>query len=384
MDGPILVTGGAGFIGSHVVDELLARGAEVRILDSLDPAVHGSRPSYLHPEVELVEGDLRDRDLVARAVRGVAAVSHQAGMVGLEAGFREAPAYAGSNDLGTAVLFACLAERRFGGPLALASSMVVYGEGGYECELHGPVRPLPRAAEDLVAGRFEPGCPSCGRALAPRALSESAALDPRSVYAATKLAQEHLAAVFARERSIRHVALRYHNVYGPRMPRDTSYAGVASIFLSSVAAGRPPAVFEDGAQLRDFVHVRDVARANAIALLDADDARGAFNVASGEPRSIGEMARELSRASGPGAPAPRVTGEFRLGDVRHVFADAGRAAAELGFAAQVPFAEGMRELAFAELREPSRPSPDGVEEDLDGRRLERQQGEDEAQPSGRL
>jgi dTDP-L-rhamnose 4-epimerase len=383
MDGPILVTGGAGFVGSHVVDELLARGCEVRVLDSLDPAVHAARPDYLNSDAELIEGDLRDRSAVARAVRGVAAVAHQAAIVGLETGLSEADRYVGSNDLGTAVLLACLAEQGFGGALVLASSMVIYGEGGYSCPEHGAVRPRPRLPEDLGAGLFEPGCPACGRSLTPRPLPESTPPDPRSVYAATKLAQERLCDLFARERSIRYTALRYHNVYGPRMPRDTPYAGVASIFLSALAEGRAPAVFEDGEQLRDFVHVRDVARANAIALLERSAPSGAYNVASGQPRSVGEMARELAAAVRPDAPTPRVTGQFRLGDVRHVFADAERAAAKLGFRARIEFSEGMRELASAALREPRR-SPDRVEEELHGDRLRDEQHEDEPQPSVRL
>ncbi len=383
MEGPILVTGGAGFIGSHVVDELVARGREVRVLDSLDAAVHPDRPKYLQPEVELIQGDLRNHEVVRRAVRDVVAVAHLGAIVGLETSFSDAPAYVASNDLGTAVLLGCLAEARFRGPLALASSMVVYGEGGYTCPAHGPVRPPPRAPEDLAAGHFDPRCPSCGANLSSCPVSETAAIDPRSVYAATKLAQEHLCSIFAREHSVPAVALRYHNVYGPRMPRDTPYAGVASLFLSTLAAGRSPAVFEDGAQLRDFVHVRDVARASAIALLDEHEG-GAYNIGSGRPRSVGEMARRLADAWGPDAPSPRVTGEFRLGDVRHVFADPTRAAAELGFEARVDFGDGMRELASAELREPPRRSPDRVEEELDGERLKAQQREDETQPAGRL
>ncbi len=382
MDGPILVTGGAGFIGSHVVDALLARGCEVRILDSIHPAVHAVRPDYLDHRVELVQGDVRDPEAVARAVRGVAAVSHQAAMVGLESSFADAPEYVSGNDLGTTVLLAGLAQAGFAGPLVLASSMVIYGEGGYACPEHGSVRPLPRSPADLEAGRFEPGCPECGRALEPRRVPESAAPDPRSVYAATKLAQERLWTLFARERGVPQVALRYHNVYGPRMPRETPYAGVASIFRSALAAGRAPSVFEDGGQLRDFVHVRDVARANAVALLE-DPAPGVYNIGSGRPRSIGEMAGELAGAHGPGAPRPVVTGEFRLGDVRHVFADVSRAAAELGFQARVEFAEGMRELAHAELREPPRRSPDRVEEELGRDRLNGQQHEDLAEPSAR-
>jgi dTDP-L-rhamnose 4-epimerase len=223
--------------------------------------------------------------------------------------------------------------------------MVVYGEGGYVCREHGRVAPPPRAVHDLAAGKFEPLCPVCGRDLSALAVTESAPVDPRNVYAATKLQQEHLAFSFARETGVPVTALRYHNVYGPRMPRNTPYAGVASIFTSALAAGRPPRVFEDGRQRRDFVHVRDVARANVLALTRSEPATGAFNVCSGHPRTVGEMARALRAASGPDAAEPVVTGEYRLGDVRHVFASAERAAAELGFVADEDFAAGMAEFA---------------------------------------
>jgi dTDP-L-rhamnose 4-epimerase len=347
----VLVTGGAGFVGSHVVDQLVEAGAEVRVLDCFHPAAHSSRPGYLNPSAELVVADLGDPEAVASAVEGVGAVCHQASMVGLGLDFAEVQDYSAANDLGTARLLSALAGRGFRGPLVLAGSMVVYGEGGYECAEHGAVRPAPRSREDLDAGRFEPPCPGCGAALEPRAVPETAPLEPRSVYAATKLHQEHLCSLFAREREgVRFTALRYHNVYGPRMPRDTPYAGVASIFRSALRSGRAPAVFEDGRQLRDFVHVADVARANLLALDPERDAAGAFNVASGNPRSIGTMAELLCRAAGPGAPAPRVTGEYRLGDVRHVFADPARARERLGFAAEIGLEAGMREFATAELR----------------------------------
>jgi dTDP-L-rhamnose 4-epimerase len=341
----ILVTGGAGFIGSHVVDALLDAGEEVRVLDAFLPAAHRERPAHLDPRAELIEGDVRDRDVVARAIAGVSAVSHQAAMVGLGVDLGDIADYVAHNDLGTAVLLRAL--RGFEGRLVLGSSMVVYGEGRYRCPDHGVVRPGPRAPEELDAGRFEPPCPVCGRDLTAEPVPEEAHVDPRNVYAATKLAQEHLCFAFARETRVPVTALRYHNVYGPRMPRDTPYAGVASIFRSAFAAARAPRVFEDGAQRRDFVHVRDVARANLLALRDTPP--GIYNVCSGIPRSVGEMATALGRAI-PGSPEPVVTGEWRAGDVRHVFASAERASRELGFTASEGFDAGMREFATAELR----------------------------------
>jgi len=343
----ILVTGGAGFIGSHVVDALIAEGSEVRVLDSL--LAHSARPAYIAREADFIEGDIRDPTTVARALDGVEHVSHQAGMVGLGSDFLDIADYVSHNDTGTAVLFRALAASGFKGRLVLASSMVVYGEGRYACAEHGVVRPALRRVEDLEAGRFEPGCPHCGRELEAQPIPEDAELDPRNVYAATKLHQEHLAAALEREAGVPVTALRYHNVYGPRMPRDTPYAGVASLFASALAAGEAPRVFEDGAQRRDFVHVRDVAIANVAALTSREPVTGALNVASGWPRNVGEMADALADAAGPGAPRPITTGEYRLGDVRHVFASPERARELLGFRAGEDFAQGMRELARAEL-----------------------------------
>ena len=272
-------------------------------------------------------------------------------MVGLGVDLGDLPDYVGHNDLGTAQLLRALALSGFRGRFVLASSMVVYGEGRYACPEHGVVAPGARAAGDLDAGRFEPPCPLCGRALEPGIVPEDARLDPRSVYAATKLAQEHLCAAFARESGIPVTALRYHNVYGPRMPRDTPYAGVASIFRSALAAGRAPRVFEDGGQRRDFVHVRDVARANVLALTAPEPVRGAFNIASGSPHTVLEMARALATACGaPPEAEPVVTGEWRAGDVRHIVASPERAERALGFRAREDFAAGMTEFAAAPLR----------------------------------
>ena len=345
----VLVTGGAGFIGSQIVTALTARGHDPVVLDALLPAAHPRPPRP--PDAQWVHADVRDPAAVARALRGVDAVCHQAAMVGLGTDFSDAPDYVSCNDHGTAVLLAAMTGARVT-DLVLAGSMVVYGEGRYDCPSHGRVRPGPRAASDLEAGRFEPLCPECGEELAPGLVGEDAPVDPRNVYATTKLAQEHLAAAWARSTGGCAVALRYHNVYGPGMPRDTPYAGVASFFRSALERGEAPRVFEDGGQRRDFVHVRDVAEANAIALEAVHGrepgALTAYNTGSGTPHTVGEMAAALATAHG--GPAPVVTGEFRLGDVRHITADSGRLRAELGWKARVGFAEGMAEFAASRLR----------------------------------
>ena len=347
----VLVTGGAGFIGSHVVDELVARCHEVVVLDALHPEVHDGPPTYLRDDVMNLRADVRDPDAVAAALRGVDAVCHQAAMVGLGVDLGDLTGYVSHNGLGTAVLLEAMHRGGFGGPLALASSMVVYGEGRYRCPVDGGVRPGLRTPEDLAAGRFDPRCPKCANPLEAEAIPEDATTDPRNVYAATKLHQEHLCRAYEREHPETSVtALRYHNVYGARMPRDTPYAGVASIIRSSLERSDPPRVFEDGEQLRDFVHVTDVARANALAL--EAGVSGTYNVASGRPRSVGDMARALAEAFGSRAPAPVVTGEFRLGDVRHVVGSTERARCDLGFEARVGFEEGMATFATAPLREP--------------------------------
>jgi dTDP-L-rhamnose 4-epimerase len=346
----VLVTGGAGFVGSHVVDALLARGAEVRVLDALHPAAHRTKPTYLDDRAEYVWGDLADPDIAARAVDGIDAISHQAAMVGLGVDFGDAVSYVEHNDLATAVLLHALHDRRFRGRIVLASSMVVYGEGRYRCARHGTVRPGPRAEDDLAAHRFDPRCPECASDLTPEPVPEDAPTDPRNVYAATKLHQEHLCAAFAREHEgVTVTALRYHNVYGERMPRDTPYAGVASIFRSALARGEVPLVFEDGGQRRDFVHVHDVATANVLALTTASPFDGPLNIASGDARTVLDLATALA-ATFDGGLAPRVVGGARVGDVRHVFASPRRAHDALGFSAGVSFADGVREFAAAPLR----------------------------------
>ncbi len=342
----VLVTGGAGFVGSHVVDALLERDIEPVVLDSLAADVHPRRPD-IPDGATLVEGDVRDPDAWEQALSGVDAVCHQAARVGLGVDFGDVTDYVADNDTGTAVGLSVLHRLGFTGRLVLASSMVVYGEGRYRCAEHGLVRPGVRSIEALEAGDYEPPCPRCGAPLAWDLVPEDAPADPRNVYAATKLHQEHLCAAFEREHEVSVASLRYHNVYGPRMPRDTPYAGVASIFRSALERGEVPRVFEDGGQQRDFVHVSDVAQAN-LAALTTPGATGPFNVCSGEPHTVLDMATALCGAFG--ADRPHVVGGYRLGDVRHVVASPDRAAAELGFRATTSVADGMREFASATLR----------------------------------
>jgi dTDP-L-rhamnose 4-epimerase len=340
----VLLTGGAGFIGSHVADLLVRRGHEVVLLDNLLPQAHDGVPEWTSG---LVRGDVRDAALLGRLLRGVDAVCHQAAVVGHGLDPSDAPLYVLNNDHGTAVLLAAMyaaGVKR----LVLASSMVVYGEGRYACAAHGVVHPGPRQPSDIAAGRYEPPCPVCGSFLSWDLVPEDAPMDPRSTYAATKLAQENLASAWARQAGGSVWALRYHNVYGARMPRDTPYAGVASLFRSALERGEAPTVLEDGLQCRDFVHVSDVALANVLALETPAAGFSPVNVCSGEPHTVGDLAVELSRATG--GPAPRVVGGTRAGDVRHVVASPERARDLLVFQAQVAFADGIKMFATDPLR----------------------------------
>ena len=345
----LLVTGGAGFIGGAIVAAALDQGWSVRVLDSLRSDVHGALPA-VDPRVDVIVGDVTDPGVVAFALRDIDLVCHQAAKVGLGVDFSDAPDYVTSNEVGTAVLLAAMTAAGID-RLVLASSMVVYGEGSFRGS-RGPARPGPRRVVDLAAGVFDPVDEVTGERLEPALTTEQDPLDPRNVYAATKLAQEYLASAWARAAGGRVAALRYHNVYGPGMPQNTPYAGVASLFRSALERGEAPRVFEDGAQRRDFVHVADIASANLAALdwtgeTSASTFR-AFNVGSGTVHTIGDMAAALSRASG--GPDPVVTGEYRLGDVRHITASSERIRTELGWAPAITFELGVEEFATAPLR----------------------------------
>ncbi len=341
----VLLTGAAGFIGSRVDAALRAAGHDVVAVDVLLPAAHGPNavlPAGCH------QVDVRDGEALAPLLEGVDLVCHQAAMVGAGVDAADAPAYGGHNDFATTVLLARMfaaGVRR----LVLASSMVVYGQGHYACRNHGLIDPLPRRRADLDAGVFEHRCPACGLDVTWELVDEDALLRPRSLYAASKTAQEHYALAWAEATGGSVVALRYHNVYGPGMPRDTPYSGVAAIFRSSLEKGEPPRVFEDGGQMRDFVHVDDVAAANLAAISSATQGFSAFNICSGRPISILEVATALCGAR-DGSVSPVVTGQYRSGDVRHIVADPTRAAEVLGFRAAVDPRQGLLEFAYAPLR----------------------------------
>ena len=338
------MTGAAGFIGRRVHAALRAVGHDVVAVDAMLPAAHGA-DGQLPADCNWL--DIRDAEALAPLLAGIDLVCHQAAVVGAGVNAADAPSFADHNDYGTAVLlaqmFAAGVHR-----LVLASSMVVYGQGRYECLRHGAVDPAPRTRSDLDAGMFEHRCPLGGETLAWQLVDEAAPLRPRSLYAASKTSQEHYALAWSESTGGSVVALRYHNVYGPAMPRDTPYSGVAAIFRSALERGEPPAVFEDGGQMRDFVHVDDVAAANVAAVRSNSDGFVAVNVCSGQPISILDVAALLSATRG--GPAPVVTGRYRSGDVRHIVADPARAADLLGFRAAVRPDQGLREFAFAPLR----------------------------------
>lgn len=342
-----LVTGGAGFVGSHLVDLLLERGHEVRVLDNLDPLAHpsGKPPTHLDPDVDLRVADLRDRHAVERAVGGVDAVFHLGGVVGNGESMVNVRRAVETNTTGTATLLeAVLARRDRVRRLVLASSMVVYGEGAYACLEHRRVPAPGRSLEQLRRRDWEPRCPACARELAPVPIREDEPLRPTSVYGITKRDQEELCLVLGRAYGLEAVALRYLNVYGPRQALGNPYTGVAAIFAARLLSGRPPRVFEDGRQVRDLVHVADVAYATAAAM-DAPGAAGnALNVATGRRVQVADLARGLAGALGSDL-EPEITGEFRAGDIRHSFADTSRAAELLGFRAERTLADGLPELA---------------------------------------
>lgn len=351
----VLVTGGAGFIGSHLVDALLAAGHNVRVFDNLTPQVHGDNgiPDYLSKEAEFVLGDVRDGRAVNKALEGIDVVYHLAAIVGVGQSMYEIAHYMGVNTQGTAVLLQELLNRKNRvEKLVVASSMSIYGEGKYLCAECGEVSPPLRSAEQLKARQWEVLCPRCGEVLTPVATDEDKPQQCPSYYALSKKDQEEMCLLYGRTYGLPVVALRYWNIYGSRQALSNPYTGVAAIFASRLLNGNPPLIFEDGRQMRDFVSIEDITRANLLAM-ERPEANGmAMNISSGEPISISEVAAGLAEALDLTVPA-QLTGRYRAGDVRHCFPDISRARKFLGYKPQVRFAEGVKDLvAWLRLQQP--------------------------------
>jgi len=345
----ILVTGGAGFIGSHLVDALLKAGHEVRVFDSLEPQVHGALrerggwPDYAAADCEKILGDVRDREALWKAIDGVDVIFHQAAIVGVGQSMYEIERYVDVNTGGTAVLLDLLAnETHHVRKLIVASSMSIYGEGKYHCPQHAEVYPRLRADEQLSARDWEMRCPICGEKVNPLPTDEDKPLYSTSVYAITKKDQEELCLTVGRAYSIPIVALRYFNVYGSRQALSNPYTGVAAIFSSRLLNGRPPVIFEDGRQSRDFVHVSDIVQANLLAMDRQEMDYGAFNVGTGRALTIGDMAEALGRHLDSRRP-PEITQKFRSGDIRHCFADVSHLQS-YGYQPRGQFEDGIAEL----------------------------------------
>jgi dTDP-L-rhamnose 4-epimerase len=342
----ILITGGAGFIGSHLADELLSHGYRVRALDMLSPQVHGAeraRPAYMDSEVELIEGDVRDPQAVRRALEGIDAVYHFASIVGVGQSMYEVAQYTSVNNLGTAVLLEALIEKPVE-RLVVASSMSIYGEGLYQTPDRSPAVAVERSIGQLRAKDWELRN-NDGEILRPVATPETKAPSLASVYALSKYDQERLCLMIGRAYSIPTVALRFFNVYGTRQALSNPYTGVLAIFASRLLNDKPPLIFEDGYQQRDFVSVRDVARACRLALEAGRAPYGVFNVGRGRAYTIHEIATRMARVLGKEDIQPEITGNYRVGDIRHCFADITLAREALGYEPQVRLEDGLAELA---------------------------------------
>jgi dTDP-L-rhamnose 4-epimerase len=340
----VLITGGAGFVGSHLADELVMRGHRVRIFDNLSEQVHPSGlPKYL-ADVEFFPGDMRDLDRVARAVREVDVIFHLAAAVGVGQSMYEITEYTAVNTLGTANLLQAILDTK--APvekLVVASSMSIYGEGESLCERCGAVAPEQRSAQQLEAKQWEPCCPRCNSIVKPMPTREQKPLQCSSIYALSKKDQEEMALLFGRTYRMPVVALRYFNIFGTRQALSNPYTGVMAIFASRLLNGNAPVVFEDGAQMRDFVSVRDIVQANLLAMEHPEADGVALNIGSGKAISVGEIASKLAEMLGR-RPAAEITGCYRAGDIRHCFADISAASRLLGYSPKVRFLDGLKEF----------------------------------------
>jgi dTDP-L-rhamnose 4-epimerase len=341
----VLITGGAGFVGSHTADALLALGHHVRVYDNLSEQVHGDgRPEFLASEVEFVQGDIRDLSRLSQAVRGADIIFHLAAAVGVGQSMYRIADYTSTNNLGTAnLLQAILDTHSQPEKVIVASSMSIYGEGAYSCSECGEIAPPMRSLRQLQEKNWNMTCPKCGRAVVPIATRESKPLHCSSIYALSKKDQEEMVLLFGRTYGIPAVALRYFNIFGTRQALSNPYTGVMAIFASRLLNRNAPVVFEDGEQQRDFVNVRDIVQANLLAMQRTEADGVALNIGSGQPISIRKIAAELAMMLGRDTPS-EITGKYRAGDIRHCFADISAARQALGYEPRVQFTEGLREL----------------------------------------
>lgn len=342
----ILVTGGAGFIGSFLVDRLVKLGYDVRIFDNLEPQVHtkGKKPDYLNQKAEFIKGDMTNYKEVEKAIQDVGIIFHEAARVGVGQSMYQVRRYVNANILGTANLMDVLANKEHSvKKVILASSMSVYGEGAYECESCGKVSPGLRPEQQMKDKDWELRCPECEKVLKPIPTDENKKQEVNSVYALTKKDQEDMVMNIGKSYGIPCVALRYFNVFGPRQALSNPYTGVAAIFISRIKNGNPPIIFEDGLQSRDFISVHDVVQANILAMKNKAADYETFNVGAGRQITIKEIAEKIAKLNNSGI-KPNITEKFRKGDVRHCFADITKVKSKLGFEPKVSFEEGMLEL----------------------------------------
>lgn len=343
----ILITGGAGFIGSHTADLLIEKGHGVRIMDTFDRQIHqGKRPDYLNAKCEVVAGDVRDPAAWKKCLIGIDAVIHLAARTGIGQSMYEPMSYSDTNVLGTAAFYDLLLKnpelRRGIKKIIVASSKTIYGEGTYKCKTHGTVYPETRTLEQLKENDWEIHCPICGEYVVPIGIKEDKPPQTPSVYGMTKFSTERLAVMLGNALSIPTVAFRYFSAFGPRQSLNNPYTGVCSIFLSRIKNGNSPVIFEDGKQLRDYVFVKDVARSNLIAI-EKDDCAGVYNIGSGSPSDLIGLSSVLSDVLGLDV-QPEITGKFRVGDTRHDFADISKARKELGYRPEWDLKSGIQQL----------------------------------------
>ncbi len=342
----ILVTGGAGFIGSFIVDELVRRGHSVRILDNLDPQVHPNeaKPDYLNPEAEFIQGDVRDSEMLNKALDGCEIVFHEAAAVGMGQSQYLIRHYVDVNTCGTANLLDLLVNTKHSvQKLIVAASQSSYGEGCCECPEHCRIKPDFRSEEQLQQKRWEHECPQCGAVMKPVATPESTPMDCRAIYAMTKRDQEEMVLNIGRTYNLPTVALRYFNVYGPRQSLSNPYTGVLAIFMSRLANGNSPVIYEDGLQTRDFISVHDIVQANLLAMESEKANYEVFNVGDGKPTTVKDVALLLAKVLNSSI-EPTLTEQYRKGDTRHSYADISKIHSRLGFQPKVTLEEGMKEL----------------------------------------